>query len=238
MSRFTTFATTSAAIALSFGSTVAVTQAEQATVSSRDVVLLKKQNAELQKSLAASIQRERDASTALAKVRTRLEAMGKGLFDGGDNRLIDAVTEIDTLSEKVKKTEAAATDLSNAVSSFLQTALASDPDARLNLEEKIRNLDTVLGMGQKPRPDVAIGSLQDARIVSIDSESGMLVFNVGEKAGARIGMTFDIYRGESRIGQAMVIDSRPDVAGAMVQSLVDNTNVVHQGDTAALQTFQ
>jgi len=49
-------------------------------------------------------------------------------------------------------------------------------------------------------------------------------------------MTFDIFRGESRIGQAMIIDSRPDVSGAMVQRLVENTKVVHLGDTAALQT--
>jgi len=223
---------------LTFGGELcAVAQGEESTASlHRELSQLKRQNTALQKSLKASLEREKNASSALVNVRTRLEALGKGLFNEKDDRLIDAVTEIDSLTVKLQNTENAALELSTSVVDFLQTALASDPDARMRVEESIRNLDSKLGMRQKPRPEVAIGSLQDAEIVSIDTESGMLVFNVGEKAGARIGMTFDIFRGESRIGQAMIIDSRPDVSGAMVQRLVENTKVVHLGDTAALQT--
>jgi hypothetical protein len=94
----------------------------------------------------------------------------------------------------------------------------------------------VLGLRQKPRPDVRTGSLQQARIVSLDQESGMLVLNIGESQGARIGMTFRLARGQQPYGKAILADVRKGVSGLFVESLDNPAETPRPGDLAILET--
>jgi hypothetical protein len=71
--------------------------------------------------------------------------------------------------------------------------------------------------------------------VSIDEASGLIVVNTGEKAGARIGMIFQIKRGDTVIGDAVVALTEKDVSGLLIQSLTDQTNPVRLQDVAALK---
>jgi hypothetical protein len=103
------------------------------------------------------------------------------------------------------------------------------------VETSLRELDAVLGLRQKPRPDVRSGSLQQARIVSLDQDSGMVVFNLGESQGAKIGMTFRLTRGQQPYGKAILADVRKGVSGAFVE--LDNVaESPRPGDLAILET--
>ena len=200
------------------------------------IIDLQEQNQALQRSLAEANRGEQQASEQLAQVRERLEALGKNLLDGGDDRLIQAAADLQLANERIAELEGAASRLTFSINDYLRQAVVSDPDARLRVETSLRELDAVLGLRQKPRPDVRSGSLQQARIVSLDQESGMLVLNIGESQGARIGMSFRLSRGQQPYGTAILADVRKGVSGVFVESLDNPAETPRPGDLAILET--
>lgn len=199
------------------------------------VAQLQRQNTVLAQDLAAANQREKESADALARIKLRLEALGKNLLDNGDDRLVEAVSDYHLTRKRLEKIEAVALRLSASVQGYLRSALASDPDARAEVEARLRELEVALELRGKPQKNVVRGNLQNAKVVSIDPESGMLVLNVGEKENARIGFVFNIMRGDELIGQAMVTDTRADICGLFVQSLENDDNPVRFGDIASLK---
>jgi flagellar basal body-associated protein FliL len=225
-----------AALGLSAAAEVCVAQAPTAEEYQEIITTLQEQNKALQRSLAEANSGEKQASEQLAQVRERLEALGKNLLDGGDDRLVQAAADLQIANERTSQLESSVTKLASAVMDYLRLAVVSDPDARLRVETSLRELDAVLGLRQKPRPDVRNGSLQQARIVSIDQESGMLVFNLGESQGAKIGMTFQLTRGQTPYGKAILADVRKGVSGAFVEHLDNVAESPRPGDLAVLET--
>ena len=201
-----------------------------------EIAKLRKQNENLSSAVIDAKRGEQEAAEQLAEVKKRLEALGKNLLDGGDDRLVQAAAEDQLLRERLSITEKAASMLSANAQDFVRQAVVSDPDSRLRLETSIRELDAALGMRHKPRPDIKTGSLKRAQVVSIDSESGLLVVNVGEAQDCRIGMTYVIHRGDRPFGKAIIADVRKNVAGAFVEQLDPPNEIVRLGDTIILET--
>lgn len=225
-----------AALGLLAGAEMGVAQATTAGEYQDIIATLQEQNKTLHRSLAEANSGEKQASEQLAQVRERLEALGKNLLDGGNDRLIQAAADLEIAKERTTQLESSVTHLAAAVMDYLRQAVVSDPDARLRVETSLRELDAVLGLRQKPRPDVRTGSLQQARIVSLDQTSGMLVFNLGENQGAKIGMTFRLTRGQQPYGKAILADVRKGVSGAFVEHLDNVTESPRPGDLAVLET--
>ncbi len=200
------------------------------------IIELQEQNHALERSLAEANRGEKQATEQLNQVRERLGALGKNLLDGGNDRLIQAAADIQLLNERIAELESSASRLAASVNDYLRQAVVADPDARVRVESSLRALDEVLGLRQKPRPDVRTGSLQQARVVSLDQESGMLVLNIGESQGARIGMTFRLTRGQQPYGRAILADVRKGVSGVFVESLDNPADSPRPGDLAKLET--
>jgi hypothetical protein len=197
---------------------------------------LQDQNKTLQRSLAEANRGEKQASEQLAQVRLALSALGKNLLDGGEDRTVQAVAELQISNERISELEKSITRLAAAVTDYLRQAVVSDPDARLRVETSLRELDAVLGLRQKPRPDIRTGSLRQAQVVSLDSTSGMMVLNLGESQGAKIGMTFRLTRGQQPYGTAILADVRKAVSGAFVENLDNVAESPRPGDLAVLET--
>jgi len=225
-----------AALGLLAGAGMCVAQAPTAEEYQEIIATLQEQNKTLQRSLAESNRGEKEATEQLTQVRLRLNALGKNLLDGGDDRAVQAAADNEIAKERIAQLESSVTRLAASVMDYLRQAVVSDPDARLRVETSLRELDAVLGLRQKPRPDVRNGSLQQARIVSIDQTSGMLVFNLGENQGAKIGMTFRLTRGQTPYGKAILADVRKGVSGAFVEHLDNVTESPRPGDLAVLET--
>ena len=196
---------------------------------------LQRENAVLKESLIASNLAEESSAQALSDIRLRLEALGKNLFDGGDERLLQAVKDLEVMNRRVRKLEEASLRLSSSVQAYLKTAVASDPESRVALESRLRDLEALVGLRTRPQRKVDLGNLQHSKVVSIDEASGLIVVNTGEKAGARIGMMFQIKRGDTVIGDAVVALAEKDVAGLLIQSTIDQNNPVRLHDVAALK---
>jgi hypothetical protein len=197
---------------------------------------LKRQLAGLQASLIEANQREKDSAEALAQIKLRLEALGKDLIDGGENRTVEAASNMVVLDRRLRKMEEAAIRLSASVQAYLKTAIAADPEARAAVEVQLRELEVELQLRVRPEKNQERGNLQHARVKSIDQESGLVVLNVGDQENARIGMVFNIMRGDEFIAEAMVAETRKDFCGVFVQRLENENNQVRFNDTASLKT--
>ncbi|BCU77234.1 hypothetical protein [Luteolibacter sp. LG18] len=200
------------------------------------VAMLEQRVSALQKSLTESNQNEKKAVEQLNQVRERLEALGKNLLGGGDDRLIQAAADLQLANERLKALQDASGHLAASINDYLRQAVVSDPEARLRVETSLRELDVQLGFKDKPRPALRTGSLQQANIVSIDQKSGLLVLNVGEAQGARIGMSFVLVRSNQPYGKAIIADLRKDVCGAFVERLDRPSETARLGDSATLET--
>ena len=228
---------TVAVLGLWIGAGVCSAQDDSVAELRRQVAKLEQRNKALQMALTEANRAEKEASEQLVQVRARLGALGKDLLDGGDERLIQATADIQILNERLSQLEATSLDLAGAIAEYISTAVASDPESRLRLETSLRELDSVLGLVQKPAPAAQkIGSARRASVMSIDQESGLLVFNIGEEQGTRIGTTYRLKRGDQYYGSATIVDVRRHVSGAFVDSIEAEQGSVQFGDTAILET--
>ena len=200
-----------------------------------DLIRLNRENSNLKLSLVAAQKRADESAEKLKEINLRLEAMGSGLLDGGDNRLVKAVSDLGVMARKLKQFEDAALALSSSTQNYLSTAIAADPEARVEVETHIRDLDTVIGLREAPLKDRQLGSLQQAVVVSVDSESGIVVVNVGEKESAVVGMAFEVYRTDTKVGDAVVAQTRSDVSALLITDLVNEKNPVRDGDRVSFK---
>ena len=161
--------------------------------------------------------------------------MGSGLLEGGDDRLVKAVSDLEVMARKLKELEEAALGLSASTQTYLSTAIAADPEARVEVETRIRDLDAVIGLRELSEKDRRSGSLQMADVVSVDSESGIVVVNVGEKESAVVGMAFEVYRNDSKVGDALVAQTRADVSALLITDLENDENPVRRGDRVSFK---
>ena len=195
-----------------------------------ELIRLRRENTNLKESLVAAQKRADESSEKLAEINLRLEAMGSGLLDGGEDRLVKAVADLEVMARKLKQMEEAALGLSSSTQNYLSTAIAADPEARVDVETRIRELDTVIGLREAPRKDRQMGNLQMAEVISVDSESGIVVANVGQKESAVVGMAFEVRRNDSKVGDALIAQTRADVSALLVIDLENDENPVRKGD--------
>lgn len=201
-----------------------------------EIAKLRLQNQTLASSLIETKENEAKSAEELVEIKQRLAALGKNLLDGGSDRLVQAAIDIQVLQERLTAVETAALNISAASQNYSSLAVVSDPSARLKLEVSLRELDNVLGLTDKPRPDIKTGSIQRAEVVSIDSESGLILINAGISQNLQIGMNYSLQRGALNFGKAVIAEVRSDVSGAFVEQLTDKNQQVQIGDSLVLNT--
>lgn len=210
--------------------------AEEGTaVLTRRIERLEKQNAALKASYAQARSDADKADAQLVEIRSRLEALGGAALGNSEERLIQAMTDIKALNDRIQLLEQASVKLSGAILAYMKQAISEDANSRTAVESSLRLLDSVLGYRQQPVRDGA-GTQAEAKVLSIDSESGVLVLNAGKTAGMQVGMPILVTRGAQTIGEAVVTDVRKEVCGALVQKLVSPADPVRVGDSASVKT--
>lgn len=207
---------------------------KEAAGTDRRVERLEKQNATLKASYAqARIDAER-AEARLAEIRSRLEALGGSALGESEHRLIETVGELEAAHAELDAVKQSSLKLSGAVMAYMRQALAEDAEARAAVESAIRELDVALGFRNEPTRDIA-GTPDNASVLSIDSESGLIVLNAGREAGMRVGMPVEISRGDQAVADAIVTDVRKEVSGVLVRKRLNTSLSVAVGDRASIK---
>ena len=73
-------------------------------------------------------------------------------------------------------------------------------------------------------------ALTDGKVISVTEEFALVVANLGREHGVKLGMPFQIWRGEERIGLVRVVDVRDKISGAVIQDLNGKKTKIQAGD--------
>ena len=78
--------------------------------------------------------------------------------------------------------------------------------------------------------------LTSGAVVDYKPELAMVVANLGARQGVKIGMPFQVWRGETQVASVRVVDVRDSISGAVVQSIASNSHSIKSGDTLRVDT--
>lgn len=176
------------------------------------------------------------ARQELREIRARLEALGGTALGNGEERLIETIAQLDTVSAELDALRQASQNLTSAIETYTRKALVEDEAARTGLDAALREMDVALGLRQAQQNPYE-GSMHEAKVLSIDSESGLIVINAGREAEIQVGMTMQITRGDQVIARAIVTDVRKKVAGLLIQKQVSDVLTVSVGDSVSVTTI-
>ena len=114
----------------------------------------------------------------------------------------------------------------------MNRARTAQAEARAVLETELRAADRVLGVGGAETLDAQAGgpTLTDATVVEVKPEFALVVANIGRNAGVKVGMPFQVWRDNRRVGDVRVIDVRDRISGAVIQNLVSEEDSIKTGD--------
>lgn len=175
------------------------------------------------------------ARKQLREVSMRLEALGGTALGGQEEKLIEIASMLESTRNELDQVREGSLRLVAAIAEFKRSAMVEDETARLALETAQQELEVALGLRQKPQSEFD-GTLDEAKVLSIDSESGLIVINAGRKGGVEVGMPMEITRGDQVIAQAMVTDVRKSVSGLLVQRHLNPVLSIGVGDRVSVKT--
>lgn len=201
----------------------------------RKISQLEKQVAVLRESYALARADADEARKQLRDIRARLEALGGAALGDSEERIIDTAAQLEAAQQELDTVRQAAMRLASAINAYMNGALVEDANARQALETALREQEVALGMRLAPQDDLA-GTPEDASVLSIDPESGLIVINAGREAKVRVGMPMEITRGDQVIARAIVTDVRKKVAGMLVQQHINRSLTITVGDHVSVTT--
>ena len=179
-----------------------------------------------------------DADTArrrLAEIRARMEALGGAALGNGEENLLDTVARLEASRTELERVRTASQRLAAAVVAYARNAMVEDEAARSELEAALIELDVATGLREAQLSQVATG-LDDASVISVDPESGLVVINAGRAAKVQVGMPIQITRGDQVVALATITDVRKNVAGMLVQQHLNPALRVSVGDRVSVKT--
>ena len=175
------------------------------------------------------------ARKQLREVSVRLEALGGTALGGQEEKLIETAAMLESTRTELDEVRQGSLRLATAVAEYKRSAMVEDETARLALETALQDMEVALGLRQKPQSEFD-GTLDEAKVLSIDSESGLIVINAGRKGGVEVGMPMEIFRGDQVIATTMVTDVRKSVSGLLVQRHFNPVLSIAVGDRVSVKT--
>lgn len=222
-------------LSLAIGSCMNTGAAEAGSGTEHKIAQLERRVATLSEAYAIARADADEARRQMREVRARLEALGGTALGNSEERLIETIAQLDAATAEAEELRQAALKLSAAIDTYTRGALVEDEVARQGLDAALRDLDVALGL-RRVQQAPHTGTMHEATVLSIDSESGLIVINAGREAEIQVGMPMQITRGDQIIARAIVTDVRKKVAGLLVRKQVSKTLVVNVGDCASVTT--
>lgn len=223
------------AVALAALAAVTGTAGASESDTERKINQLERQIATLRESYALARSDAAEARRQLREIRTRLEAIGGTALGEGEQKLIETASQLEAARNELDALRQSTLRLTSALSVYMRAALVDDAAARQALEAALADLDVALGLRQAKQDELS-GTVDEARVLSIDSESGLIVINAGSRAKVEVGMPMEITRGDQAIALAVVTDVRKSVSGLLVQKHLNPALSVSVGDRVSVTT--
>jgi hypothetical protein len=165
-------------------------------------------------------------------LQLRMEALGLEAANKDraklEQRLLSAVSDLQLMQKEREQYRDQMLRLSEATLQLLKTSTGGDAKARMELEAQLRSASALIE--QASAPNEAQPTLMDGAVVSIKDEWSLVVGNLGEKAGVKIGMPLRVVRDGRVIATLRVVDVRQKICGAVIQEMDSGKEKIKVGD--------
>ena len=162
----------------------------------------------------------------------RMEALGLESADKDraklEQRLLSAVSDLQLLQTEREQYRDQSLRLSEAILHLLKTSTGGDAQARMEVETQLRSLNELIAKADNPPAETA--TLMDGSVISVKDEWSLVVGNIGEKQGVKMGMPMRVLRGEKLIATLRVVDVRHLICGAVIQKMDSEKEKIKVGD--------
>lgn len=192
--------------------------------------------ADMRKNLATTSGEAEVFKRQAMELKLRIEALGMEAAGGNnaklEQRLLAAVRELRVMADEKRKLSEALIRLTDAAGAYARQATGATAEARLALEVEMRNGSSTLGAATPNAVEATAlaPSVTDGMAISTKDDLALVVMNIGSKHGVKVGMPFEVFRGERRIGAVRVVDVREEIAGAVVQNLTSEKDRIKVSD--------
>ncbi len=153
-----------------------------------------------------------------------------------EERLLSAVNDLRLQRDENEALRDQILKLKDAMLGYLVASETEHPELRMVVEEQLRASDAMLmaqELGYSEAEDV-VGANQNPldtlRVVSIKEEWALLVINKGRTDGIRVGMPLAVMREGRAIAEALVVDVRDRICGAVLHNQISPEFQVQIGD--------
>jgi hypothetical protein len=162
----------------------------------------------------------------------RMEALGLGSADKDraklEQRLLSAVSDLQLLQKEREQYRDQSLRLSEAILHLLKTSTGGEAQARMEVETQLRSLNELIAKAENPPAETA--TLMDGSVISVKDEWSLVVGNIGEKQGVKMGMPMRVVRGDKLIARLRVVDVRQRICGAVIQKMDSDKEKIKVGD--------
>jgi hypothetical protein len=207
----------------------------------RQLSLQKESVRTLTDSLAQSNAEAEEFRRKFSDLHLRMEALGLASADHDraklEQRLLNAVSDLQLSEAERNKYRDQMLRLTEAVVYFLKTAESSDPQARLGLEVQVRAMNELIGKSDTDTKE-AQPSLMDGRVISLKEEWSLVVGNIGEQQGVKMGMPLRVMRNDKVVATLRVVDVRQKICGAVIQEMDSKKEQIKVGDRLQVDARQ
>jgi hypothetical protein len=197
---------------------------------------LKAELDDARKTVAATTAEAEVFKRQFAELSERMEALGASTASPSalEQRLLQAVN---ALRQSESARDALSKSLVRLVRVATEYAKKPDAEAKLVLEAELKLADEALtravvgdmldkaAANAGPAPD-----LMNGKVSAVKPELGCVVINLGSKHGVKVGMPFEVRRGNKVVATVRVVDARQTFCGTVVQNLVSDKDPVKLGD--------
>ena len=146
-----------------------------------------------------------------------------------EQRLLAAVSDLQLAQKERDDFRDQMLRLNEAMLRYLKTSQGDDAQARMDVETQLRSTNELVARSNdasaSPEP-----SLMDGSVISVKEEWSLVVGNLGEKQGVKIGMPMRVMRDDRRIATLRVVDVRQKICGAVIQEMDSEKEKIRVGD--------
>jgi predicted nucleic acid-binding Zn-ribbon protein len=165
-------------------------------------------------------------------LQLRMEALGLESADKDraklEQRLLSAVSDLQLLQKEREQYRDQSLRLSEAILHLLKTSTGGDAQARMDVETQLRSTNELIAKAENAPAETA--TLMDGSVISVKEEWSLVVGNIGEKQGVKMGMPMRVMRGDKQIATLRVVDVRQRICGAVIQEMDSGKEKIKVGD--------
>ncbi len=167
-----------------------------------------------------------------SELQLRMEALGLDAANKDraklEQRLLSAVSDLQLMQKEREQYRDQMLQLTEAMLQLLKTSTGGDAKARAEVEAQLRGTNALVAKAagtSEPQP-----TLMDGSVVSVKDEWSLVVGNLGEKQGVKIGMPLRVVRCDRTIATLRVVDVRQKICGAVIQEMDSGKEKIQVGD--------